>query len=146
MQSAKSPDTQDLQHNFSETIGLGILTVEGPEPLSLRTTKSIFSPRQAVCRCGWSRLHRSRTLLYQWPLKLMLVLLRCERCQSRFWRTRLRRIPFVWFDSALDVFSALKRSPVFVGLLIILVAAAMGALLGCGLYALYEIGRPDISF
>jgi hypothetical protein len=104
---------------------------------------NIFRRREAVCRCGWSKLHRSRTFFYEWPLMVALMALRCERCTSRFWRMRLRRMPFVWFDFALDVFSVLRRSPVFVGILLILLAATTGAILG---YWAHEIGKPAVSF
>ena len=142
MQSARS-DTLNSKHVL-QTPSLSILTVEAvPRPASVSpaSTNGIFTPREAVCRCGWSKLHRSRTHFYEWPLKIALVAMRCEQCRSRVWRMRFRRIPFVWFDFPLIVFSALRRSPVFVGILLILSAVTIGAILG---YWVFEIGKAII--
>jgi hypothetical protein len=144
MQPAKSPDTLNPKHKSSQTPGLSVLTVEAvpqPAPVSPASKKGIFRRREAVCRCGWSKLHRARTHFYEWPLKIALVALRCERCRSRVLRMRFRRIPFVWFDFALNKFSSLRRRPVFVGILLILSAATIGAILG---YWVSEIGKPVV--
>ena len=102
-----------------------------------------FGGRSAACQCGSLELWRSRIRWYEWPLALGFVPLRCKRCKVRFWRTRSRRAPIVWFDSALDAFKTTVTNPIIRTILLILLIAAMGAGLG---YLLSGLTRSETLF
>jgi hypothetical protein len=131
-----APSTQKMPYR-------GGRAVQQPSAVPPTRRERRFGDRSAACQCGSLELWRSRIRWYEWPLALGFVPLRCKRCKARFWRTRSRRAPLVWFDSALDAFKTIVTNPVIGTILLILSVAATGAGLG---YLLSKLAGSQTFF
>ena len=118
------------------------LAVQRPAAIPTKRERR-FGRRLKACQCGSLEHWRSRIRWYEWPLAIGFVPLRCKRCRVRFWRTRSRRAPFVWVDSALHAFKTMVTAPAVKTVLKILLVGATGAGLG---YLLSLLAKPDTPF
>ena len=91
-----------------------------------------------TCPADSSEVRHSRMHWYEWPLSFAFMALRCQKCGLRFWRTRSRRVPFVWFDSTVDVlWASLTAHPALPIVLGLILAGVTGSILG---YVLSGLG------